>query len=532
MRSLKFLILACICMVSTALAQEDKACTIQINTDIKYQQIHSFGASDAWRIQYIGKNWPLEKRNRVADLLFSMEHDEHGNPRGIGLSIWRFYLGAGTKEQGDSSHIINEWRRASSFIDSSDHYDWTKYEGQRWFLNAAKERGVENFLLFTIAPPVFYSKNGLGYPSGDNRGFNIKPGKYGDYAKYLVNVVEHFDQKENIHFNYISPFNEPQWDWERGTQEGTPAFNEELFVFMRYLSTELDKRGMSTKIIPGEAASLQYLYKETDKIARDDQINVFYNPESPLYIGDFPNMEYAISGHSYFTTWPLEKQIRTRQKLAQRIKEVNPGLDYWQTEFCILEKNDEIGGGWGRDLGMPTALYVARVIHSDLTIAHARSWEWWTAVSHFDFKGGLVCVDDGEGNAPRTHTDPLLDSFKYDGRVKESKLLWAFGNFSRFVRPGMRRIDLQIENGLSPLERATDLQASAYTDPEHETLVLVFINHSQSGKTVRLKGVPVHMKPAGLYVTDETRDLEKTEFTMNETEIPKRSVSTLIWNGQ
>jgi hypothetical protein len=28
---------------------------------------------------------------------------------------------------------------------------------------------------------------------------------------------------EGIEFDYISPFNEPQWDWENGNQEGTPA---------------------------------------------------------------------------------------------------------------------------------------------------------------------------------------------------------------------------------------------------------------------------------------------------------------------
>ena len=40
------------------------------------QTIHSFGASDCWRGQYLGLNWPLEKRNQMADYLFSTEMDE------------------------------------------------------------------------------------------------------------------------------------------------------------------------------------------------------------------------------------------------------------------------------------------------------------------------------------------------------------------------------------------------------------------------------------------------------------------------
>ena len=76
---------------------------VRVDPETSFQSIDGFGASDAWRCQFVGKNWPLEKRERVADLLFSREVDARGDPKGIGLSIWRFNLGAGTAEQGDSS---------------------------------------------------------------------------------------------------------------------------------------------------------------------------------------------------------------------------------------------------------------------------------------------------------------------------------------------------------------------------------------------------------------------------------------------
>ena len=75
---------------------------------------------------------------KIADLLFSLENDKEGNPVGIGLSNWRFYIGAGSMEQGDSSNIRNVWRRSESFVDANGNYDWTKYKGQRWFLQAVK----------------------------------------------------------------------------------------------------------------------------------------------------------------------------------------------------------------------------------------------------------------------------------------------------------------------------------------------------------------------------------------------------------
>ena len=509
-----------------ACSQENKVIKLKINENKTFQEMHSFGASDSWRCQFVGENWPLIKRNKIADLLFSMENDKAGNPIGIGLSSWRFYLGSGSIEQGDASNIRNVWRRSESFLDSLGQYDWTKCAGQRWFLQAAKKRGVPEFQMFTISPPVFYTKNGFAHSVKKDFSFNLKPDKYDDYANFISNVITHFKNEEGIHFNYVSPFNEPQWDWGKGSQEGTPASNEELYLYLKHLSESLYSNSLETNIIVGEAGSINYLYKPIENSNSSDQINVFFNSESPLYLGDFKNLEHTITGHSYFSTWPLEKQIIERQKLAKRIEEINTDLDYWQTEFCILEKNDETKGGWGRDLDMPTALYVARVIHSDLTIANARSWDWWTALSQFNFKDGLIHLDDGMTNGVESDTSKLNHKLRFDGSVRETKLLWALGNFSRFVRPGMVRIDVQTANDLSLLERASDLQISAYKDFLNGNIVLVFINHKQEDKFIDLNGI--NSVSAKLYVTDETKNLKKTQVQLTKVTIPKRSVSTLV----
>ena len=97
--------------------------TLTIKLGTERQVIDGFGASDAWRCQFVGKNWPMAKRNKVADLLFSQEVDKKGNPKGIGLSIWRFYLSAGTAEQGDGSDIGNVWRRGECFLNADGTYD-------------------------------------------------------------------------------------------------------------------------------------------------------------------------------------------------------------------------------------------------------------------------------------------------------------------------------------------------------------------------------------------------------------------------
>jgi O-glycosyl hydrolase len=85
--------------------------TVSFRLTEENQTIHSFGASDCWGIKFIGKNWPVQKRNQIADLLFSKEMNSNGNPKGIGLSMWRINLGAGSYEQGSASKITSEWRR-------------------------------------------------------------------------------------------------------------------------------------------------------------------------------------------------------------------------------------------------------------------------------------------------------------------------------------------------------------------------------------------------------------------------------------
>ena len=121
----------------------------QIEVDKPLQTMDYFGASDAWSMQFIGL-WPQEKQNQIADWLFSMENDENGKPKGIGLSLWRFNVGAGSTEQGEASQIASPWMRTECFLQADGTYDWNKQQGQRNFLKLAKERGVTKFLASLI----------------------------------------------------------------------------------------------------------------------------------------------------------------------------------------------------------------------------------------------------------------------------------------------------------------------------------------------------------------------------------------------
>ncbi|WP_242204032.1 glycoside hydrolase [Aestuariivivens insulae] len=494
--------------------------TLKINIDKKYkfQTIDGFGASDAWRCQYVGAHWPDEKKQRIAELLFSKELDGDGNPKGIGLSIWRFYIGAGTMEQGGASDIKNDWRRAESFVDYKGNYDWSKQKGQQWFLNEAKKFGVDKFLAFSISAPVHWTKNGKGY-NGDNKDgeINLKPEYFDVYSQFMVEVLKHFDSK-GLKFAYLSPINEPQWDWEKKTQEGTPATNSNILELTKLLVKDIEESNLETEIVLAEAADLRWLYSSYGKPERGNQIDYFFDAENNVRA--LNNVKGNISGHSYFTTWPVDSLITIRQKLNKQLSTHN--IDYWQSEFCILEKTDDIGSGHKRDLGMDTALYVARVIHADLTLANASSWQWWTALTNANFKDGLIYLDTGDEEDLFN-----LDKMKSDGVFHDSKLLWALGNYARFVRPNMTRVKIGLQDDDSLIDDDYNgIMFSAYTSQKESELVIVGINYGNEPITLDFKDYNIVSK----YVTSKDKDLEFERVVDKKITLEARSVNTLIGN--
>ena len=63
-----------VCMLLCACTEKADYC-YELQPDKCFQTIHNFAASDAWHLQYIGKNWLDAKKERIADLLFSQELD-------------------------------------------------------------------------------------------------------------------------------------------------------------------------------------------------------------------------------------------------------------------------------------------------------------------------------------------------------------------------------------------------------------------------------------------------------------------------
>lgn len=198
---------------------------IEIKAEQSFQTMEGFGASGAWWAQDVG-GW--KELDSVLDYLFDRE-------KGIGLSVYRYNIGAGPKHK-----VEDPWRRTETFETAPGKYNWIRDANAVKAMKGAVKRGVDTVILFANSPPGRMTKN--GYTSGDFDGMpNFREGMEEEFARYLVDIAEHFIA-DGIPVQYISPINEPQWEW-KGGQEGCRFTTDQIMKVSGALVRELKKRG-------------------------------------------------------------------------------------------------------------------------------------------------------------------------------------------------------------------------------------------------------------------------------------------------
>ena len=494
---------------------------VTINAGQTFQTIKGFAASDCWTPAFVGKYW-TNNRNEIAELLFSSEITD-GQPKGIGLSMWRVNMGGGSMEQGDESGISNVSRRAESYLNDDLTLDWTRCEGQRYFMEQAKELGCDQFVLFSNTPPVQYTKNGKGFSSEGNQS-NLKEDCYDDFAAYMADVAAHYTS-EGYNITHISPINEPQFSWNDGGQEGSPWTNDEAAHLLRELDNALTERGLSTDILPGEAAEWTYLYTTKDDPNRSKVIEAFFEPSSSAYIGDLTHVKNLIGGHSYWTDGTWDGMRNARERMAQTAGQY--GLEVWQTEWSMLGDNYSSTefGSYDTATTMDIALYMSRVIHNDLTVAGVTSWSYWTSmdISQWGQKDRFLLIS----LIPNGWTGDGGDTglLRNGGSYQAMPTLWVLGNYSRFIRPGYRRIAMELSESMN-------FFGSAWISPEADEIVAVYTNYSDKG--VRLnetrEGWNGDVASITTYTTTQDKNLKEKNYATDEKVIlDAESVTTVVY---
>jgi O-glycosyl hydrolase len=500
---------------------------LQIDPRKTFQTIDGFGASDAWAINPMVKKWIRESNDRsidkVADLLFSTQN-------GIGLSAWRFNIGAGSTQQGADGLIPDPLRRAELFITKPfGSVDESQHIGQVRLLREAHRRGVTDFIAFANSPPYWATKNGLTHPNdGKNVGSsNLDPNHRLAFAKSLVDAVTYLrGDRVGVPVNYLSPLNEPTWDWQGKTQEGCPYNIEDIKELYRSVHAQLIEAGISNYVHVDGPESVEYTaaLSDANKIAFDKKIyqggmhskNVGrYRNYIDEFLGD-PEMcsllQNKISMHGYFSdAWP-DRLGKLRDITFMNVKQVSPNAKIWMSEFCILGdpgKARSFGGPSYDANDMEFAIHLATVMHRDLTRLNVSAWHWWLAITPYEYKDGLLKVS------------PSLDS----DSIEPTKAFWAFGNFSRFVRPGFTRV--QVTNP----DELDGLMVSVYKSSDASTIALVIVNGARVEKSLTFElegsGLRLDRKTIQVFTTDQNHDLQIASMS-EELSVSPRSITTVV----
>ena len=490
---------------------------VEANVDVAetFQIIDGFGASDAWLMDIIGKYWSKENKEGIAKLLFSREKDENGNPEGIGLSMWRFNVGAGTVEKGHEGNIEEISTRTECFLQEDGSYAWNKQQGQQYFMEKAKEYGCEQFVLFSNSAPVWYTKNGLGHTTnGEN---NLKLEHYGDFADFLANVTAYF-QSKGYNIPFVSPVNEPEYEWTGG-QEGCRWSNEDLQRLAIELERSFSEKELKTMLLLTESGHWDYLYSVGDRgPLYGNKIEELFIEGGKYYIGNLPHVPNIICAHSYYLdeTWDILQE--TREKVNE-VATAN-GLKVYQSEWSMLGGAYEDYPSYDEASYMDLALSMAKVIYHDLVTGNMSSWCYWTAVAREIYSQNcrfyLVRVIPADGD---------YGDVKQSGSYSSSKNLWVLGNYSLFVKPGYQRVALNIP------ESSRKFFGSAYISPEQDQLVIVYNNLSDENIKVNTSLNGINNKivlSCEQYTTSASKDL-KLEEDYRKGIIPSKSVVTFVY---
>jgi O-glycosyl hydrolase len=415
--------------------------SIVIHQNQVFQTIDSFGVSGAWWAQEIG-GWQVNNRQRVVVLLF--DHNE-----GIGLSSYRYNIGA-----GGGGEIIDPWRNTESFEIFPGKYDWKRDENALRILHMVKNTGVDQIVATAFSPPPRLTLSGSvsGAPDG---GPNLLLNKEDEFAKYLVDIVTHLIQEEDIPIGWLSPVNEPQkrWDLSFG-QEGAFYMTEQLILLVQEIQDLIFASGLDIRILVPEVEGWGAGSTHLASILND-----------PLIIPNLKEIAIHTSNAS------IEQKITFFNSISTN----HPDLKIWTTEWSDRSP--------ARDEGIESAITMARAIHEDLTIGNVSAWQYGLAVSKYDTKEGLLYINTGSQ------------------QIFETKRLWAFGNYSRFIQPGYQRINAILNGSV--------LLVSAYTNSSKDEIIVVVINPTQTDLDAEIELTGLNWYSGLIYETSETNNLTK-----------------------
>lgn len=471
---------------------------IKIDKLCPNQEITGWGTSGCWWAQELGE---CESAEEVTKLIFS--------PEGLGLNVYRYNIGGGERDNPDSRLNPESSRSTESFLVMNEEtgqweYDWSKDAAARKILDMALSYGcVDTVIMFANSP--HYSMCVSGQASGglEPAESNLKKECYDDYVDYFLDITQHF-LDQGVPVKYISPINEPQWDWGGGWvgQEGCHYEIDEAVELIRLFALEIKQRNMPVKLSVLESGQVGDHAVEC--------INKLYADE------DIRDVLGTYAYHSYWT----DRDFLLKKSFGRYMQANYPKVELEMSEWCELPCKhtiDQIEG----------AMIMARTIGEDIAHTGTNSWSTWVAVN----EGGI-------------YADSMIavgDSYE---QYTIAKRYYAMAHYSKFIPVGSHSVDCNVSVGDVTAEKAwwkqmigdkeydvylveNYLTVSAFRTPEGE-YVAVIVNEGEDKKiSFNMLGYDMEV-----YTTDSEKNLELTaeQKGHKSIEVGHNSITTVVFS--
>lgn len=347
-------------------------------------------------------------------------------------------------------------------------WDWNVNDTQIWLMQEAKKYGCDRFYSVPWSPPAWMKDNG-----SCSKG-HLKKDMYRKFAEYLAEYVIGYKEHFGIDIYAISPQNEPESAPPYSSCVYTPA--EMCELVKDHIGPVFKERGVKAKLVVAEAAN--YDFDMTEDIAASE--------EAMQYVDLF-------SAHGYWRDPPIK--FEKAHALGKKV---------WQTEYCAIT---------GRESGIKDGIKWARIIHEHMVTAESSAFFYWYLANQY------------------YHNDePLIHIHVGDNTFVVNKRLWTFANFSRFIRPGFVRVDMEnIESELKITTRPDPevvlpprhtikemfrnavpaVYVSAYKNPETDELVMVAVNDTEENVEIDVDIPDVKDGDFAVFRTSEDESLNQ-----------------------
>jgi len=370
-----------------------------------YPVFEGWGTSICWWGNIIG-NYSDAVRDTIMDLVFDTAD-------GLGMNIVRYNIGGG---DAPSHNHMGTGREMEGFLDGeSSDFNWTRDAGQRRILNAAKDRIPGAWFIaeaFSNSPPYWMTVSGCA-SGASGGGDNLKSDSYSLFANYLTEVVKHFRNEWGIFFRTIEPFNEPSGDWWKsgGGQEGCHFSRANQVRLIGVLHESLAEKQLGTQI----AAPDEYGYDITFESYK------YYDADTRSSVSQINTHGYSGSKRSELRRLATEGGKRLWSSEIDGSGASSP-FDAWP------HNHDDIVPG----------LDIAQRIIRDFRGMSPEGWIFWQIV---ESEQAQISLDKNWGCI---HAD-----FTGGERYYLCKKYHAMKQFTKFIRPFSRMVDIEDENAIA-----------------------------------------------------------------------------------